>query len=337
MTFQSLSTLRLRSVGLDRRGLWRPNRRPDAWAQAKRALRREALVIAAPIALALIAAGVQVYAAGASSWPLALAAWLGAGVITGLLLAAARELLRDAIDVRTVHKLASVVGSAPEVFAPAMRQLPPDKRTPFGMITLQPSSALASAARTLQHAWPNQSVVAFLGPLPEDGATTSALCVAVSAALQGRRTIAIDCDIRRRALTRELGLTPGKGVLEACESPEDWRALIEEEAETGLHVLPAARPSNIWRSLLGAGGMPELIGHLREEYDLVVLDCPPASTAEGLALAGMAQSGIVVAAWNQTPVSAVRGTTRRLRARLRNVGVYLNRLPRRIRLTSSNR
>src|SRR5262249_42470813 len=147
-----------------------------------------------------------------------------------------------------------------------------------------------------------------------EGATTAALCAAISAVQQGRRVIAIDGDVRRRSLSRRLGSTAVNGLLEVCAQPANWRRFVEEEAETGLHFIAAAPSTNSWRTLTGSQGFAELIATLRQSYDLVVLDCPPAlSVADGAFIAGRAERCVLVAGWDRTPMGALRATLKRVR------------------------
>ncbi len=256
--------------------------------------------------------------------------WAPIGLAAGLFVALVRELGR-----RTITSLSSfgkgrsysVLGAAPELTQASLRQLPPHQRTPLGCLAFQPASPFATAFRDLQSAV-GQDVVAFIGALPGEGATTSALCAAISATQQGRNVIIVDCDVRRRALTQALMGQADNGLFDACDAPDAWRTLVEEEEETGLHLLPAARPRNPWRSLVGSQGFGLLIGELRGAYDLVVLDCPPAlSSADGPIVASMADRTVLVAAWDSTPLSAVRHTLRLLHRLQARTGVYVNRVP----------
>lgn len=311
------------------RDVWRPRETPDFWPKLMRALGRQAPSIICAVATGATLAGVQTLLGAPAPWPSLFAAWSAWGLFVGLVLAGGREILRNAVDVRALQKNAApLFGLAPIVAPSALRQLPPDQRTPPGVILNQPASAFATAYRELQNSLPNQCAIAFIGPQQGVGATTAALCMALSAAQQGRRVVAVDADLRHRGLTHSLGLAPAEGVLEACDKPEDWRRLLLEEPETGLHILPAARPASPWRSLLAPGGLPRLIDNLKAEYDLVVLDCPSAISAEGLAIARFASRGVVIATWDETPMAGVMRALRRLRGKIRNVGVYLNRAPR---------
>jgi Mrp family chromosome partitioning ATPase len=192
-----------------------------------------------------------------------------------------------------------------------------------------PASAFATAFRDLQGVLAHERAVSFVGAAPGEGATTAALCAAVSATQQGRSVIIVDCDLRRRSLTRGFGIEPEVGVLEACEQPDYWREYVEQENETGLHFMPAARPPSVWRTLIETPGFPVLLKRLREEYDLVVLDCPPIlATAEGALTARMSAKIVLVAVWDQTPLGAVRRAMRNLRTRARAAtNIYVNRVP----------
>jgi Mrp family chromosome partitioning ATPase len=303
--------------------------RKPALMKLARALRRQGWVLAGLIAAGIGAGFIHSFLAAADG-RLIIGAWIAAGLGAGLAAAAAREFARDAVDpVKLRRRLTSpVIGTAPAVAPIALRQLAPDKRSPVGLVIFQPAAGFATSMRDLQRKLGEYRVVSFIAPTAEAGATTTALCAAICATQQGRRVIVVDCDLRQRGLTKALGSTPERGALEASEQPDHWRDFAEAEEETGLHYLPAARPRNAWRSLLASGGFPALVERLRGAYDLVVLDCPPAlGAAEGPYLARMADHAVMVAAWDETPFSALRAALRALRVHPGNVGVVVNRTP----------
>jgi Mrp family chromosome partitioning ATPase len=222
----------------------------------------------------------------------------------------------------------AVLGAAPDLSDSALRELPPDHRTPLGCLAFQPASPFATAFRDLQGALAGAQVVAFIASAPNEGASTVALCTAVAAVQQSQRVILLDCDARRRSFTAALEHEPTAGLNEACLRPDTWRNYLDEEVETGLHFIPAAHQANP-RNLSSTAGLPALIEHLRGDYDLIVLDCPPAlGDTNGAAIARMADQCVVVAAWDETPISALRNTIRSLRSGGRLApSVYVNRVP----------
>jgi polysaccharide biosynthesis transport protein len=287
--------------------------------------------IALIAACVVVAAGV-IYDALGGVRPLTSALfWAPFGLTAGLTLALVREIGRNTItSVSSLgkHRNYAVFGAAPELTAKALRQLPPDRRTPIGCLAFQPASPFSTAFRDLQHAINNSSVVSFVAALPAEGATTAAVCAAVSATQQGRKTIVVDCDTRRRTLSRYLESEAEVGTLEASQRPAGWQGFVHEEPETGLHYLPAAKGPNPWRTLADSPGFPALIDELRAAYDLVILDCPPAlGSADGPIVASMADQCVVVASWDRTPISALRNAMRVLQRGGVSTGVYVNRVP----------
>src|SRR5262249_6667039 len=137
------------------------------------------------------------------------------------------------------------------------------------------------------------------------------------------------CDLRRRSLTRAFGRDPEIGVLEAAERPQNWRAALDHEHETGLAFIPAVEIDNPWKGLIGAPGLMGLIQELRQAYDLVILDCPPAlANAEGRALASIADKCVLVAGWDDTTLGAIRASVDTLRMRANaSTGLFINRVP----------
>lgn len=304
-----------------------------SWAQRRltAALGRQWWVFLGVVA---IVAGLGMFAASANGTPSFGAGvfWSGAGACAGFTAAVFRELGRGAISSASSlskHRAFAVLGAAPELSAATLRELPPEHRAPLGCLAFLPASPFATAFRDLQGALAEEKLVAFASCHAHEGASNAALCAAASAAQQGRRTILVDCDLRRRSATHALGIEPNAGLIEAVLHPDTWRDMVGEEPETCLAFLPAGRPRASWRTLFDMPGWTTLLGHLRAEYDLVVLDCPPIlAPGPGAALASSADRAIVVAAWDRTPLESLRKAMRLLQKQARApMGVFVNGVP----------
>ncbi|MBX3429780.1 MAG: CpsD/CapB family tyrosine-protein kinase [Hyphomonadaceae bacterium] len=297
----------------------------------RRGVRRQWWLFAV-IALLVSVAGISYDLSGGVRPLSALIFWGPVAIATALVVTSLRELARN-----TVTSLSSfgknrgfaILGAAPELTTRALRQLPPDKRSPLGCLAFQPASAFSTAFRDLQNAISKDGVVAFAGAVANEGASTVALCAAIAAGQQGRSVVVIDCDLRRRSLTRSLGFDPDEGLIDACEEPNQWQNFVGEEDETALHFIPASRVRSPWRNVASAPGFKELIMRLRQHYELIVLDCPPVLVgADGALTAGMADKSVLVTAWDRTPISAVRRAMAALQRRPRaQTAVYVNRVP----------
>lgn len=296
-----------------------------------RALRRQWLLALASAVL-VGACGIAFDLTGGGSALSSFVFWAPIALVAGLGLGVIRELGRNTVTSLSSlsrHQGYQVAGAAPDLTGRTLRQLPPHRRTPMECVIFQPATAYATAFRELQAELDSARVVSFLGALPGEGASTSALCAAASAAMQGRSVILVDCDLRGRSLTRALVQDAEEGVLEAAQGSSSWRTMLAEEAETGFHFLPAARSPSAWKSLSGMPGFIDLLDDLSKVYDLVVLDCPPAlATADGAMIAASANRCVLVVSWDRTPLQAVRATIRAVSAKHgATTSVFVNRLP----------
>jgi len=300
------------------------------WTRVRRALRRQ---VSAFIVAAVLISGVGLMYAYADDvpWLVALPICLAIGLVLAFALCAVFELSRNTItSVASLgkHRGYTVLGAAPELTPEALRELPPDQRTPLGCLIYQPASPFATSFRDLQGGIGKKGLVAFISSVPNDGASTTALGAAVSATQQGRRVLLVDCDVRRRSLTRSLVGDVETGIAQAADRPQGWQSLLLQESETGLDFMPAAPPKNPWATLVGMHAFPLLVEDMKREYDLIIFDCPPAlASAEGAMLARLADKCVVVAAWDDTAIGTLRQSMRSLNRPANSMGVYVNRVP----------
>lgn len=174
-------------------------------------------------------------------------------------------------------------------------------------------------------------VVGILSMLPDEGKTTIASNLAHHLAAQGRRTLAIDADLRRFGMTRALaGRSLQAGLVEAIETGAPPETLILTHPESGLHVLAASAKGQVHNSsdLLGAPRMAEILAWARSHYDYVVVDLPPLIPLVDAQVLGTQIDGFVfVVHWGTTPRHLVTGTMAAEPAFFdRCVGVVLNRV-----------
>lgn len=126
---------------------------------------------------------------------------------------------------------------------------------------------------------PNKGMLtAVIGARGGVGATTVAVNIASSLVKNsGRRVALIDLDLHFGTSALMLDLEPGKGFLEALESPERIDSLFIERAMTraadNLYLLAAEEdPSRALSFASGALGV--LFDKLRESFDAVIVDVP---------------------------------------------------------------
>lgn len=250
--------------------------------------------------------------------------FLAAGLTFGLLIGAGIALVRDRMDprVRSSNEV-EILTSVPTLgLVPAVTSTWRRKETAANAVIDDPMSSYAEAIRSVRSALsfsfrdmqePPVSVV-ITSALPQEGKTTLAASLARSSALSGRKTILVDCDLRRpgvAALLRQPTVTNIVDVLNGKLQIED---VIHRDDVTGMDFVSA--PSNVWNSLdlLSSPRMAEIITQLSRRYERVYIDTPPVlAVSDALAVGQCADAVLFAVRWG-TPEHIISEATRRVRS-----------------------
>jgi len=150
--------------------------------------------------------------------------------------------------------------------------------------------------------------VAVTSALPGEGKTTTAICLARAAVMQGYRVVIVDCDLRRRSLERIVSPSPKIGLLEVLSGDVQLEQALVKDTRTDADILPLSQAPISLKDVFGSAAMDQLLQTLRSQYDLVVLDTAPVvPVADSRVLARKADFVAVVARWRSTPYQAIQG------------------------------
>jgi polysaccharide biosynthesis transport protein len=163
----------------------------------------------------------------------------------------------------------------------------------------KPLSPFAEQLRALRAGlslWPDRPrVVAITAARPREGKTVITQALGRLAAINGERVIAIDCDIRQPTPSTESGLVDC--LLERATLPD----VIRKDRMTGMEFIPCGRRDTDALGLLMSAAMARLVQTLREDYDLVLLDTPPAEAiTDARVVAGLADATLFCVCWRAT-------------------------------------
>lgn len=111
---------------------------------------------------------------------------------------------------------------------------------------------------------------------PGSGKTFLTANIATSFAIKDKRIITIDLDMRRASLSEYVG-KPKPGIADYLNGKsDDWRDLVTVmEGIDTLHVIPVGTTPPNPAELLYSPKLKELIEELKQEFDLIFIDCPP--------------------------------------------------------------
>jgi len=168
---------------------------------------------------------------------------------------------------------------------------------------------------------------------PQEGKSSTTANLARTLVAAGDRVIVVDGDLRRpvqhaiHGKERDPGLTNYLAApLDAGRQDVSWSSYVRVGEPPNLHLLACGPIPPSPPELLGSDRFLELVAALRESYDWVLLDSPPAATlADATQLAAVADMVILVIRHAHTDRDLVGKTLQRLRAVNPNVvGAVLN-------------
>lgn len=123
---------------------------------------------------------------------------------------------------------------------------------------------------------PGCSVIMLTSFNPGSGKSFIAYNLGASFSLKNKKVLLIDGDLRHGSLSMYAG-SPKKGLSTYLTShTDDWRKLVVHmDAAHGVDVMPIGhRPPNP-AELLDNGRLGMLVKEAREDYDVIIIDCPP--------------------------------------------------------------
>ena len=148
-----------------------------------------------------------------------------------------------------------------------------------------------------------------------EGKTTTSYAVAASLARMGRKTLLIDCDMRRPSLHRRIGHRNDRGLSTLLTGNEASASAIMPSEQADLFVLPSGPVPPSPTELLSSKKMEQLVEEMAREYESVVIDTPPIlGLADAPSLSALADGVIFVVESDRGRRGSLKTALRRLRA-----------------------
>jgi capsular exopolysaccharide synthesis family protein len=163
---------------------------------------------------------------------------------------------------------------------------------------------------------------------PGEGKTTTALNLAESLAHNGARVLAVDADLRRPTLHQRLNVPKTPGLSDLIVGKSQPSQAIHATSTKGLQVLSCGYIPPNPAELLGSAAMADVVRALREHYDWVLIDTPPAlAMADTPVLCPLVDGVVLVVGAEVGSRPTVQRTADQLQAiGAKIVGVVLNKV-----------
>ena len=169
--------------------------------------------------------------------------------------------------------------------------------------------------------------IAVLSSLPNEGKTTTALALARSYALTGKKTLLLDLDTRRSALTHELTRASLTDLGDYLAGDASLNDVIYGDEALGFSVAGSSRYAAILADSVSTVVLNDVLNELRERFEVIVIDTPPVlAVSDGLEIASISDSILYLIEHRKTSRrSAIYGLSALHHVGLRPTGIVLTR------------
>lgn len=170
------------------------------------------------------------------------------------------------------------------------------------------------------------TVLLVTSAAPGEGKSTVAANIAMALAMNGKKVLLMDCDIRNPSVGGMLGLRPGKGVCELLKGETTLDEVFQYDKAHSLYVLPGGKPYANASEILDAPQMAQLLASVRELVDYVILDTAPVGMLTDTAvLAELADGALFVVKQDYAPIPHLVDAAEQLaESRIPLLGCILN-------------
>ena len=162
---------------------------------------------------------------------------------------------------------------------------------------------------SIQLSRPDQTVQMLLvtSPEPGEGKSLTSTNLAIAMAQAGRRTIIVDADLRRPVIHTLLGCRREPGLSELIFGSDPIPIKTLTTGIDNLFLISAGRNIPHPTEALGSAKARRLLGVLRENFDFIIVDTPPAlAFSDAMLLATQCDASIIVAKAGSTRLPAFK-------------------------------
>lgn len=174
---------------------------------------------------------------------------------------------------------------------------------------------------------PNISVL-VTSTTPGEGKSVTASNLAVALALDGKRVILVDADLRRPTIHDKFGVTNKPGLTNVLIGHTKLKDALKQSDIPGLSLLTSGPNPPNPAELLNSQVMRHIHSELKQMADIVIFDSPPfLATADAQVLSALTDGVLYVIQFGEARKSAVKHSVQLMRQAHANLlGVVFNKI-----------
>jgi len=202
------------------------------------------------------------------------------------------------------------------------------------VVHTDPKSVGSEAFRTLrtnlQFTSPDRElrVVLVTSATPGEGKSTVSSNLAVAFSQAGKRTLLMDCDLRKPVVHKNFGIHRAPGLTSLLVGEAGLDEVLRKVEVPNLTVLPSGPVPPNPAELLGSKAMAGILSEMRATFDLVIVDAPPiVAVTDAAVLCPLVDGVVLTVASGQLPRELAQHAKSLLdKANAHILGVVLNRI-----------
>lgn len=249
----------------------------------------------APVKATIVDSASYSATAVSPSWPRN----IGLGLILGLLCGFGVAVLREVLDTRVksndeVQELTQAPSLGVIGLDPTMDKTPLITQVP----AYSPRAEAFRVLRTnLQFVDVDNPTKVFVvtSAAPDEGKTSTSINLAISLAQAGTRTLLIGGDLRRPKLAERMGIDGVVGLTNVLVGQVELDDVLQDHPASGLTVLPSGSVPPNPAELLQSEAMAQVLGQVRAQFEVVIVDSPPLLPVTDAALIAAKADGAILA------------------------------------------
>ena len=129
---------------------------------------------------------------------------------------------------------------------------------------------------------------------PNEGKSTCSIELAEAFASTGKRTLLIDCDLRRRSLSQMLGIRARHGIYAVLSGQTALSVATVETSIENLEFLDAEPHTTNPQAILSSKRFERFVESIKKSYDYVIFDTPPIGAFVDAAIVSSLVDGTVL-------------------------------------------
>lgn len=142
---------------------------------------------------------------------------------------------------------------------------------------------------------------------PQEGKTVSSVNLAASFAIAGKKTLIIDCDLRKPRIHKLFNTQKSPGFIDYLFENTSLEKIIRESEIKGLYYISSGVIPHNPAEVLGSNNFLEMINKLKNDFDVIIIDSPPVlSVTDAEILSRLSDVSILITAANVTEIEIMK-------------------------------